>query len=335
MAATAAQQQSAVPRTGAWAERSRSAEFRSEAATAVVNGKVYLMGGLARGQESHTLTQEFDLATNMWRDRAAMPGPLSHPSAVTLNGKIYVIGGFLAQVHAGAQNAAYEYDPSADRWRTLAPMKGPRGSVALAVANGKIHAIGGRNPDRKTLTIHEIYDPATNQWTDAAPLPQPRDHLFAAAADGKIHVIGGRVDTPVDNVARHDIYDIATNSWTAGPPLPTARSGGAAVVMKGIIVVAGGECNNSAPFNTVEGYDIKAGRWMTLAPMPVGKHGITAATDGQTHVHRGRQPGMRHVVLGQAGHLHVALTFPGLRFAAFRRAVASGPKPIESPSKRV
>ena len=51
--------------------------------------------------------------------------------------------------------------------------------------------------------------------------------------------------------------------------------------MKGVIVVAGGECNSGAPFNTVEGYDIKAGRWMTLAPMPVGKHGITAATDCQ------------------------------------------------------
>lgn len=281
VAVAASQSRPPVPQTGVWAERSRSAEFRSEAATAVANGKVYLMGGLARGQESHTLNQEFDLATNMWRERAPMPGPLSHPSAVTLNGKIYVIGGFLAQVHVGAQNAAFEYDPAADRWRTLAPMKGPRGSVALVGLSGKIHAIGGRNPDRKTLTIHEIYDPATNQWTEAAPLAQPRDHLFAAAGDGKIHVFGGRVDTPADNVARHEVYDVATNTWTSGPPLPTPRSGGAAVFMKGFIVVAGGECNNGAPFNTVEGYDVKAGRWMTLASMPVGKHGITGATDGQ------------------------------------------------------
>jgi N-acetylneuraminic acid mutarotase len=286
----AAAQSAAIPPTGAWGERSRSAEFRSEAATAVVNGKLYLMGGLARGQESHTLTQEFDLATNMWRERAPMPGPLSHPAAVTLNGKIYVVGGFLAQVHAGAQNAAYEYDPAADRWRTLAQMKGPRGSVALVVANGRIHAIGGRNPDRKTLTIHEIYDPAANRWTEAAPLPQPRDHLFVAFADGKIHVIGGRVDTPVDNVARHDIYDVASDTWTSGPPLPTPRSGGAAVVLKGVIVVAGGECNNLAPFDTVEGFDLKTGRWRTLAPMPVGKHGINAATDGQTMYIGGGNP---------------------------------------------
>ena len=44
----AAQTPAPVPQTGAWAERSRSAEFRSEAATAVLNGKVYLFGGLAR-----------------------------------------------------------------------------------------------------------------------------------------------------------------------------------------------------------------------------------------------------------------------------------------------
>ena len=279
---TAAQSPAPVPQNGAWAERSRSAEFRSEAATAILNGKVYLMGGLARGRESHELTQEFDLATNMWRERAPMPGPLSHPTAVTMNGKIYVVGGFLAQVHAQAQNAAYEYDPSANTWRTLPPMKGPRGSVAVVAINNKIHAIGGRNVERLTITTHEAYDPATNRWTELAPLPERRDHLFFAAANGRIHIIGGRVESPLDsNVARHDIYDVASNTWSAGPPLPTPRSGGASALVNGVIVVAGGECRNGAPFNTVEGFDLKANRWVTLAPMWVGKHGITGASDGK------------------------------------------------------
>jgi len=281
VAVAASQAKPPVPRTGAWTELSRSAEFRSEAATAVLNGKVYLMGGLARGQEAHTLNQEFDLVTSMWRERAPMPGPLSHANAVTLNGKVYVVGGFLAQVHARAQNAAYEYDPATNQWRTLPPMKGPRGSVAVVTANGKIHAIGGRNPDRVTVTTHEIYDPATNRWTEAAALPERRDHLFSAVVDGKIHVIGGRIDTPADNTARHDVYDIATNTWTSAAPMLTPRSGGASAFYKGLIVAAGGECNNGGPFDTVEGYDVKAGRWMTLASMPVGKHGITGATDGQ------------------------------------------------------
>jgi len=266
---------------GTWSEKARLPDIRSEAANAFVNGKLYVMGGLARMQESSTLVQEWDPATDRWRDKAPMPGPLSHPSATTLNGKIYVIGGFLLQVHAIAQNAAYEYDPVADRWRTLAPLKTPRGSIAVAALNGKIHAIGGRTPDRVTSAVHEVYDPATNMWSDAAPLPQARDHVAVAAVNGKIHVIGGRTNLPVDNVNRHDIYDPATNTWTAGPPLPTPRSGGASALVRGTIVVMGGECNLVKPFDQTEAFNVETGRWATLEPMPVGKHGITAATDGQ------------------------------------------------------
>jgi N-acetylneuraminic acid mutarotase len=207
-----------------------------------------------------------------------------------MNGKIYVIGGFLAQVHVGAQNAAFEYDPAADRWRTLAPLKVARGSIAVAVLNGRIHAIGGRTADRVTSTVHEVYDPASNSWSDAAPLPVARDHLFVGAANGRIHVIGGRTNTPLENVNRHDIYDAAKNTWTTGPALPTARSGGASLVYKGLIVTMGGECNNFRPFAETEAFDVQTGRWRTLAPMPIGKHGITAGTDGQTIYIAGGNP---------------------------------------------
>ena len=267
---------------GTWSEKARLPDVRSEAANAFVNGKLYVMGGLARMQEASMLVQEWDPATDMWRDKAPMPGPLSHPSATVLNGKIYVIGGFLLQVHAIAQPAAYEYDPATDRWRALAPLKTPRGSIAVAAVNGRIHAIGGRTPDRVTSAVHEIYDPATNMWTDGAPLPLARDHVGVAAVNGKIHIIGGRTNLPVDNVNRHDIYDPATNRWSMGPPLPTARSGGASAFVRGNIVIMGGECNVVKPFDQVEAFNVETGQSRTLEPLPIGKHGITAATDGTT-----------------------------------------------------
>ena len=212
---------------GAWSQKAQLLDIRSEAANAFANGKLYVMGGLARGLESSTLTQEYDPATDSWRDRAPMPGPLSHPNATVLDGKIYVVGGFLAQVHVDAQNAVFEYDPAADSWRTLAPLQVARGSIAVAALDGRIHAIAGRTPDRVTSAVHEVYDPATDTWSDAAPLPRARDHAAVAAVNGRIHVIGGRFNTPVDNTDMHDIYDPGTDSWSSGPPLPTARSGGA------------------------------------------------------------------------------------------------------------
>ena len=66
---------------GTWSEKARLPDIRSEAAHAFVNGKLYVMGGLARMQEASMLVQEWDAATDPWRDKAPMPGPLSHPSA--------------------------------------------------------------------------------------------------------------------------------------------------------------------------------------------------------------------------------------------------------------
>ena len=66
--------------------------------------------------------------------------------------------------------------------------------------------------------------------------------------------------------------------------MPTARSGLAGVVYKGVFMVLGGE---NPPIGTNpenEAYDPKTDKWVTLAPMPGGRHATGAATDG-AHVY--------------------------------------------------
>jgi N-acetylneuraminic acid mutarotase len=267
---------------GVWSQEARLGEQRTEAAVVFLNGKIYVLGGMARGQDSHALNQEYDPATDRWRERAPMPHALSHAGAAALNGKIYVVGGFLRNVHLDAQSLAFEYDPAADTWRTLAPMKNPRGAVGVVALTGKIHAIGGRDVNRVTVATHEVYDPATGKWSELAPLPKARDHLAAIASDGRIHVIGGRFDASTDNTGLHDVYDPAvTPPWTSAAPLLTPRSGMAAVLYRGRILTFGGECNNGKLFVENEGFDVKTGRWSRLAPMSSPRHGIQAATDGR------------------------------------------------------
>src|ERR1700694_1111676 len=129
-----------APNRGVWSEKARLGEQRTEAAVVFLNGKIYMLGGMARGQDSAALNQEYDPATDRWRERAPMPHALSHAGAAALNGKIYVAGGFLRNVHLDAQSLAFEYDPATDAWRTLAPMKSPRGAAGVVALNGKIHA---------------------------------------------------------------------------------------------------------------------------------------------------------------------------------------------------
>jgi len=64
---------------GTWSEKARLGEQRTEAAVVFLNGKMYVLGGMARVQDSHTLNQEYDPATDRWRERGR---PRSSPSRV-------------------------------------------------------------------------------------------------------------------------------------------------------------------------------------------------------------------------------------------------------------
>lgn len=256
---------------------------RGETTAAVLNGKIYLVGGSSRGVEANAFLQEYDPATGAWRERAVMPSVASHAGAAALNGKIYVVGGFVANVHVGAVNRVFEYDPATDRWRAVAPLAAPRGAVGVVALNGRIHAIGGRDPERKTVATHEVYDPATNAWRMAAPLPLARDHLGIAVVGGRIHVFGGRTEATVDNTNRHDVYDPATDTWRTAAPLLTARSAGATFVLGGRIVYAGGECRDAqarATFSEVEAYDPGTDRWSAVPPLQPGRHAASAVAMG-------------------------------------------------------
>ena len=71
--------------------------------------------------------------------------------------------------------------------------------------------------------------------------------------------------------------------------MPTARGGLSSAVIGGILYTFGGEGNPDDPvnqvFSNVEAYDMRADVWRSLAPMPVPKHGVGAATlDGKVYI---------------------------------------------------
>jgi N-acetylneuraminic acid mutarotase len=275
----------ALSQAGAsWSPHGSMPYERAEMAIATLNGRIYLISGGSRGVEANAFNQEYDPAAGTWRELALMPSVASHAGAAALNGKIYVVGGFVANVHVGAVARVFEYDPATDRWRALAPLAAPRGSPGVVAVNGRIHAIGGRDPERRTVTTHEVYDPATNTWSMAAPLPLARDHLGIAVVAGRIHVFGGRTEATVNNTTRHDVYDPATNAWSTAAPLITARSAGVVFSLAGRIVYAGGECKDaqaSVTFSEVEAYDPRTNQWTALPALAPGRHAAAAAAVGE------------------------------------------------------
>src|SRR5215813_1351849 len=268
---------------GSWSVKSPVPVARAEVPAAVVNVKVHLLGGSARGVAyDMNRNDEYDPATDRWRASAPMPLGLNHLGADVLNGKIYTAGGFSQRAHGQPQDAFLEYDPVSDTWRMLPPLKSKRGAVAVVALNGKIHVVGGREGDEPLIKTHEIYDPATGQWSSAPPMSRARDHLVAVAAEGKIHVIGGRFSVgDEDMTGLHEIFDPATNAWSFGAPMPTPRGGISGAYHQGMIFVLGAE-DGMRTYDENEAYDVKTGRWTKLKRLPFPLHGSAVASIGPT-----------------------------------------------------
>src|SRR5437667_7498677 len=79
--------------TGSWTTASSDGFTRRYAlASAVVNGKIYVIGGNIT-QHSSDLVEVYDPATDTWSSTTGMPTRREFHSASVVGNKIYVIGG--------------------------------------------------------------------------------------------------------------------------------------------------------------------------------------------------------------------------------------------------
>ncbi|HKR72701.1 MAG TPA: kelch repeat-containing protein, partial [Candidatus Nitrosocosmicus sp.] len=66
---------------------------RSEIAGAVLNDKIYIVGGFDDSGRSTPTVEMYDPVTDKWTQSSPLPQPLDHTAAASYNGKLYVVGG--------------------------------------------------------------------------------------------------------------------------------------------------------------------------------------------------------------------------------------------------
>ena len=158
---------------GHWVNLAKFPEPAQEIVGTAGDGKVYVFGGLAIGNNTAPkgLVWVYDTATDKWTKRKPMPLPAHHLAVTVYRGKAYVFGGG-AQLEPNGPNwvpinNAWEYDPANDSWKALAPMPTARGAAVAAEVGGKIYVIGGASvhPGAKIigLTRHHAAPLAGNQ----------------------------------------------------------------------------------------------------------------------------------------------------------------------------
>ena len=239
-----------------WITKAGMPRGLNHANAAVVDGKIYVLGGLAETGEAGEGKRVwggvpdswvYDPVTGLWK---TIPG-----------------------VPAGEE----------------------RGSAAVGTYQSKIYLAGGmtelelfEHGTQKSISVVSIFDTNTNTWLSipeaAKYIPEARDHAGATVVGAKMYVLGGRDDGQEnvrDTVFVLDLCDLDAGWKTRAARMPTPRGGVAAGVIGKKIYVFGGEGNaqsETGVFDQVEAYDTVRDRWVKAGRMRLPRHGTYAAS---------------------------------------------------------
>lgn len=260
-----------------WSTKTNMPTARRHLSVAVVDGKIYAIGGNPDKTGGLKTVEVYDPATDTWTTKSPMLTARGGLGVGVVNGKIYAIGGSTSP--SSSYNTVEEYNPASDTWTTKSPMPTRRFGLTVSVVNGKIYAIGGAGSYPNYISKVEEYDPATDTWTEKRSMPTARYELSSCAVNGKIYAIGGRLTDPEITPIVEE-YDPAADVWRRKADMLTARPYCATSVLNGKIYAIGGAAPNpdGPPVSTVEEYDPVTNTWITKADMPTARAHLAAGT---------------------------------------------------------
>jgi non-specific serine/threonine protein kinase len=248
---------------------------------AVLNGRIWVAGGLTDAQDATAKTEFYDPTIEAWSPGPPLPVPLHHAMMVTYRNTVMVIGGFEPQggdVLGATSARVLLLNPAQNAWTDGPALHFARAAGAAAVVGDKIIVVGGRTAaSEKPVVPTEVFDGTS--WHDAAGIPVPGDHLAAASDGTYLYVAGGRHITVTASTAAVQRFDPATGQWTELPPMPSPVSDLGAAVINGQLITVGGESPASV-LSTVRAYNLATSTWSSLPDLAAARHGAAVTAIG-------------------------------------------------------
>jgi N-acetylneuraminic acid mutarotase len=234
------------PATNTWETLVNMSAARRGVACAVLNGKLYAIGGVGLSS-----VEVFDPSSGNWTVGVALPSEVRNGTAITVNGKIYLIGG----KNSSDQNINQVlcFDPSTSQWSTKANMPTARHGMKLVWFENRIWAIGGY--DESLTNIVESYDPTSDTWQAEASLTIARNWPVVWVANGRVFVGGGLGGSLLNSI---EVYDPATKQWESAGNFPENKFVADAVVLNDKAYVLAGETAGGVWSNKVFAADLNA-----------------------------------------------------------------------------
>jgi N-acetylneuraminic acid mutarotase len=272
-----------------WVSKAPMQVARSGLGVAVVNGKIYAIGGDARSGKWPYVgsivdtNEEYDPEMDTWAFKTAMPTPRCDFAIAVYQNKIYCIGGITSVDDTGWHVTGVNevYDPATDTWENKTSMPTARSSLQANVVKGKIYLIGGYVPDNSDFgfaisALNEVYDPATDSWTTKKPLPVATSDYPSVVVDDKIYITGGLSSAHESNL--NQVYDPATDTWSQGALMPLGVRYGAAGATAGVNAPKRiYSISEFAEWSGTQVYDPLNGSWTFGARMPTSRLSFAVA----------------------------------------------------------
>ncbi len=149
------------PATDTWTKKADMPTARGLASTSVVNGKIYVVGGVTTDAwPAFSTVEEYDPVTDTWTKKADMPAPSTSSTSV-VDGKIYAFGG-VDRRGGDPLSTLFQYDPATDTWAAKDDMTVRMSGMGTSVVDGRIYVIGGTSagfPYTPGLSTVWEYDP--------------------------------------------------------------------------------------------------------------------------------------------------------------------------------
>ena len=280
---------------GKWTEKADMPTPRMQLATAVVNGKIYAIGGLNGG--SRSAVEEYDPQRDIWTKKADMPTARGGIAASAVDGKIYVFGGH--RIAFQPLDTVQMYDPAKDKWTRKKRMPVPIDRMTTSVVNGQIYLIGGWDfPDDVYSTVFQ-YNPEGDIWTRKADMPTARGGHAAVVFEEKIYVLGGATfkETTHGGIRYFDVvemYDPVEDRWKRKPEMPIPNIGlGVETVDDRIYTVGGTASDNTSRLSRIDIFTPDDGVWIAEggARLPVARGGLSVSkVNGKIYAFGGSSP---------------------------------------------
>ncbi len=161
----------------AWATAAYpAAQQRGEYGGAVMNGRIYAIGGRGPRKDG----AYYDPASNSWTPIADYPWPVEWPAAGAVGGKLYVVGGRADVGGNTVTNKFAVYDPANNTWTPLADAPFSDGAPYGAVAGNSFWALAQGAVWR--------YTPG-GQWANSSSLPSGTN-FKPVVVDDVLYLVG-------------------------------------------------------------------------------------------------------------------------------------------------